>query len=119
MTGRDPNNSATKRSTDNSVTVDIYDQTYRLRGHDSEYIHKLADIVDAKMRLVAAQGKTVDSLRVAVLASLNIADELARAEEKLRQLSGSLNETQSSIRIRANTLNGLLDSLLTEDRRTG
>jgi len=104
---------------DDSITVDIYDQSYRLRGQDSEYIHKLADIVDSKMRLVASHGKTVDSLRVAVLAALNIADELARAEEKLGQLSGAITETQSSIRIRASSLNGLLDSLLTEDRKTG
>jgi cell division protein ZapA len=71
------------------------------------------------MRLVASQGKTVDSLRVAVLAALNIADELARAEEKLNELSGNLTETRSSIHKRASSLNGLLDSLLTEDRRIG
>ncbi len=102
-----------------SVTVDIYDQSYRLRGQDCEYIHRLAAIVDSKMRLVASQGKTVDSLRVAVLAALNVADELVRAEEKLRELDGSLSETRSNIRTRANSLNGLLDSLLMEDRRTG
>ena len=103
-------------TTDN-VTVDIYDQTYRLRGQDSEYIHQLAAIVDAKMRAVAAQGKTVDSLRVAVLAALNIADELARAEDKLRNLSGNIDQAQSTIRSRAHSLSGLLDSVLTEDRR--
>ncbi len=108
-----------KHHFDDSITVDIYDQTYRLRGQDSGYIHQLAELVDAKMRLVATQGKTVDSLRVAVLAALNIADELARAEEKLRLLSGSLTETQSQIHSRASSLNGLLDSLLTDDRRTG
>ena len=109
-----------KAAADNaSVTVDIYDQSYRLRGQDSEYIHQLAGMVDAKMRLVASHGKTVDSLRVAVLAALNLADELARTEEKLRELNGSLSETQSSIRSRASSLNGLLDSLLTEERRIG
>ena len=77
----------------------------------------LAAVVDAKMRLVAAQGKTVDSLRVAVLAALNIADELAAAEQRLSELNGSISETQSSIRNRASSLNGLLDSLLDEDRR--
>jgi len=101
-----------------SVTVDIYDQSYRLRGQDSEYIHQLAAVVDAKMRLVASHGKTVDSLRVAVLAALNLADELARAEERLRELNGNLSEAQS-IRSRAHSLNGLLDSLLTEERRIG
>ena len=59
-----------------AVVVDIYDQVYQLRGTDPEYIEKLASIVDAKMRAVSAHGTTVDSLRVAVLAALNIADEL-------------------------------------------
>jgi cell division protein ZapA len=106
-------------ATDNSVTVDIYDQTYRLRGQDPDYIHQLAAVVDAKMRLVAAQGKTVDSLRVAVLAALNIADELACAEQQLRELDGNLTETRSKLHARASSLNGLLDSLLTEERKIG
>ncbi len=106
-------------SPDNSVTVDIYDQAYRLRGQDPDYIHQLAGIVDAKMRLVAAQGKTVDSLRVAVLAALNIADELATTQQRLQELTGSLTETRSTIHTRASSLNGLLDSLLTEERKIG
>jgi cell division protein ZapA len=103
---------------DNSVTVDIYDQSYRLRGQDAAYIHQLAAIVDNKMRLVASQGKTVDSLRVAVLAALNIADELARAEAKLHEVNGNASDIQN-IRSRANSLTGLLDSLLTDERRIG
>jgi cell division protein ZapA len=113
------NKTASPPSPPSAVTVDIFDQSYRLRGEDSEYIRNLAAVVDGKMRLVAAQGKTVDSLRVAVLAALNIADELARAEEKLRQLDGSLAETRSAIRTRASSLNGLLDTMLAEDRRIG
>jgi cell division protein ZapA len=112
-------NTDTTRPASSTVTVEIFDQNYRLRGQDSEYIHQLAAVVDAKMRLVASQGKTVDSLRVAVLAALNIADELARAEEKLNDLNGNLTATRSSIHNRAMSLNGLLDSLLTEDRRIG
>ena len=65
---------------DNSISVDIYDQTYRLRGDDTEYIRRLAELVDSRMRAVASHGKTVDSLRVAVLAALNIADELTSLE---------------------------------------
>ena len=42
----------------------------------------LAEYVDAKMRAVAAQGRTVDSLRVAVLAALNLADELSQAARR-------------------------------------
>jgi cell division protein ZapA len=63
------------------VTVEIYDQTYHLSGQEPEHIRRLAELVDARMRAVAAQGHTVDSLRVAVLAALNLADELSRATE--------------------------------------
>ena len=58
-----------------SVRVEIFDQAYNLRGSDPEYILKLADYVDTKMRAVAEQTHTVDSARLAVLAALNIADE--------------------------------------------
>ena len=112
-----PSNDEPRQST--SVTVDIYDQTYHLRGHDPEYIQMLAGMVDAKMRAVAAQGTTVDSLRVAVLAALNIADELAMLAEKYRTLSGTASEAQTSIRSRASSLAGLLDSVLGEERRIG
>ena len=61
------------------VTVEIYDQVYHLSGQDTDHIRELAACVDAKMRAVAAGGRTVDSLRVAVLAALNLADELSQA----------------------------------------
>jgi cell division protein ZapA len=100
-----------------SISVDIYDQTYHLRAHDPEYIQKLASTVDAKMRAVSASGNTVDSLRVAVLAALNIADELMRLQEHCRQLRGSVSESQTHIRSRAANLSGLLDSVLDPDDR--
>ena len=98
------------------ISVDIYDQTYHLRGDNPEYIRRLADIVDAKMRAVAAHGKTVDSLRVAVLAALNIADELVTLERRYDALAGS-QESRAAIRNRAHTLTGLLDSVLSEERK--
>ena len=102
-----------------AVTVDIYDQTYHLRGQNPAYIEQLAELVDSKMRAVAAGGTTVDSLRVAVLASLNIADQLLRAEARYRALSGSIVETEHSLRDRAANLSGLLDSILSEERKAG
>jgi cell division protein ZapA (FtsZ GTPase activity inhibitor) len=77
------------------VTVHIYDQTYHLSGSSGsesvrEHVQGLAARVDSRMRAVAAVGRTADSLRVAVLAALNLADELARAEERLRKLEGTL-----------------------------
>lgn len=109
----------TEQNQDNSISVDIYDQTYHLRGQDTDYIRRLADMVDVKMRAVASHGKTVDSLRVAVLAALNIADELSTLEQKYLSLTGQTNQGQSSLRSRAHTLAGLLDSVLDEERKIG
>ena len=95
----------------NYVTVEIYDQTYHLSGQDTDHIRELAAQVDAKMRAVAAQGRTVDSLRVAVLAALNLADELS--------LSGEAGVAARAGHARASSLRGLLDEVLEEERKTG
>jgi cell division protein ZapA len=57
------------------VRVEIFDQAYNLRGSDPQYILKLAEYVDSKMRAVAEATNTIDTVRLAVLAALNIADE--------------------------------------------
>jgi cell division protein ZapA len=101
-----------------SVSVDIYDQVYTLRGTDSEHIARLAGLVDEKMRAVAAHGATVDSLRVAVLAALNIADELMRLRARYETLARSVGQSETTMRSRAGTLAGMLDEVL-EDRRAG
>jgi cell division protein ZapA len=107
----------TEPANENSISVDIYDQTYHLRGQDTDYVRRLAEIVDGKMRAVASHGKTVDSLRVAVLAALNIADELATLEAKYDALTGNARQNQGSLRNRAHSLTGLLDSVLDEEER--
>ncbi len=72
------------------VKVEIYDQTYNIAGDlDEAYVQELARHVDAKMREVAEATKIVDSLRVAVLVSLAIADEL----HALRQGQGEWERT--------------------------
>jgi len=91
------------------TTVSIYDQTYHLMGQDQEHIRRLAQLVDSKMRAVSAQGRTVDSLRVAVLAALNLADEL------LQSGGGEMRDGHA----RALTLRSLLDEVLEGDRKTG
>ena len=91
------------------VTVEIYDQTYHLSGYDARHIRELAARVDSKMRAVAAQGRTVDSLRVAVLAALNLADELSQTATADPRLG----------RTRAANLRGLLDEVLLDVQKTG
>jgi cell division protein ZapA len=101
------------------ITVDIYDQTYYLSGTDVSQIERLAARVDSRMRAVAAAGRTVDSLRVAVLAALNLADELARAEDRLQELGATMEAAESAnLHVRAVKLQGLLDTVLQEDRKT-
>jgi cell division protein ZapA len=93
----------------NYVTVEIYDQVYHLSGQDQDHIRELAARVDAKMRAVATHSRTVDSLRVAVLAALNLADELTQAIRSEAQPGHA----------RAATLRGLLDEVLEDERKTG
>jgi cell division protein ZapA len=101
-----------------AAVVEIYDQVYQLSGTDPAYIQRLADVVDAKMRAVSAHGATVDSLRVAVLAALNIADELLAVRARLDALAGSMTLAQSSVRSRAGSLSGMLDEIF-EERKAG
>lgn len=101
-----------------AITVDIYDQAYRLRGNDRAYLEKLAALVDTKMRAVAAHARTADSLRVAVLAALNIADELVRLQEQYQAAAGSP-ESAAALRDRAHSLSGMLDEVLGDERKAG
>jgi len=91
------------------VTVEIYDQLYHLSGQNPQHIRELAALVDAKMRAVAAAGRTADSLRVAVLAALNLADELSQATSGDVQLGHA----------RAAKLRMLLDEVLIDQQKTG
>jgi len=88
------------------VEVKIYNQTYYIRGEgDAEYIHELAAYVDQRMNEVAAGTMTADSLRVAILAALNIADELYKMRRKIDQIDNTINE-------RSTEFSQLLDNLL-------
>lgn len=100
-----------------AISVDIYDQVYNLRGVEPEYIRNLAATVDQKMRFVSSHGTTVDSLRVAVLAALNIADELAQLRRRYEELSGTKDETENTLRHRADSLAGMLDEVLGYEER--
>jgi cell division protein ZapA len=67
------------RQSNHLVQVEIYGQSYNLRGEgDTAYLQELAVYVDRRMREVAGATATVDSLKVAILAALNIADESRR-----------------------------------------
>src|ERR1700746_779304 len=96
-----------------SVRVEIFDQAYNLRGSDPEYILKLAEYVDSKMRAVAEATNTIDTVRLAVLAALNIADEYHLLKKK-HQESGA-----TEYQKRAHLLSNALDEVLQDKRKAG
>jgi cell division protein ZapA len=102
----------TKDPANGSVRVEIFDQIYNLRGSDGDYILKLAEYVDMKMRAVSEQTATVDSVRLAVLAALNIADEYHLLKRRLAT-------TPPEVRQRTSKLESALDEVLHDGRRTG
>jgi cell division protein ZapA len=74
-----------------SIKVEIYNQTYNIRSDgDNEYIHRLAEYVDSKMREVTSGTYTVDSHKVAILAALHIADELHQLRNQQESMDNDL-----------------------------
>jgi cell division protein ZapA len=72
------------------VHIDVQGQAYAVRSElDPAYIAELAAYVDEKMRLAASEIPSADSVRIAIIAALNLADELFRARK-----AGSGLETQ-------------------------
>lgn len=93
----------------NVVQVQIFGHSYTIRGEaDHAYITEVSAYVDRKMREITERLPVASLSKVAILASLNIADELfkerARQDDRTRQL----NE-------RAARLNEVLDDLLQEE----
>ncbi len=67
------------------VPVEIHGQQYPIRSTlDPAYVAELAAYVDEKMRLASRETPGSDTLKVAVLAALNIADEFFRARDEQR-----------------------------------
>ena len=88
------------------IPVEINGQRYPIRTSlDDAYVVQLARYVEGRIRAVAESTPGGDSLRLAVLAALNIADELFRCRDTTRVRDGELAE-------RAVELERLLDRVL-------
>ena len=92
--------------TKNVVQVQIFGHSYTIRGEaEQDYILGVAAYVDRKMREITEKLPVASLSKVAILASLNIADELfkerARREDQEHLLSRS-----------AARLNAVLDGVL-------
>lgn len=90
---RPANNGGTPNggSTSPVVRVEIYNHIYTIRADGNhEYLKGLAAFVDRKMREITSTTATIDSVKVAVLAALNIADELHRLKAQTEQADAHL-----------------------------
>src|SRR5712691_36033 len=88
------------------IPVEIFGQRYPIRTTlDPDYVSRLASYVDEKMRAAGDATPSGDPLRLAVLAALNVADELFRCRESTRAKEGHLAE-------RTEELERLLDRVL-------
>ena len=88
------------------VSVEIHGQRYPIRSSlDPEYVARLARYVDEKMLAAAESTPTGDALRLAVLAALNVADELFRCRDANKARNGE-------IAARAGELERILDRVL-------
>lgn len=88
-----------------STSVEIFGAVYSVRGdHESEHLEHLARVVDERMREIASRVATADTARIAILASLNLADELFQCQrrqegereeitERMTALAGTLRDT--------------------------
>jgi cell division protein ZapA len=88
------------------VTVEIHGQPYPIRsGLDPDYVAALAAYVDSKILTASRESPAGDTLKLAVLAALNIADEYFRARDEQQR-------RQASLADRAGELERILDLAL-------
>ena len=90
------------------ITVEIAGQRYPIRSSlDERYVTELAAYVDQKMRAAVNAAPESDLLGLAILVSLNIADDVFRARQQQTTASGELNE-------RALRLEEIVDSVIAQ-----
>ncbi len=88
--------------------VDIYGRQYAIRADETEaYVAELAQSVHDKMVELEQNTGTVDTIRLAILTALNLADELAKTKQRLKQQQ---HETQSHL----DRLNELLEPVVAQ-----
>lgn len=76
-----------------SVKVTIFGKEYTLKGgDDAEYVQEVAAFVDERMNEVARSAAVASTDRVAILAAVNIADELFREQQKRMEATATLED---------------------------
>jgi cell division protein ZapA (FtsZ GTPase activity inhibitor) len=79
------------------ITVDIYGNSYKLMATTSSaYMKSVAELVNDQMFRIAKTFPRLDSQRIAVLASVNMADENLRLKERIEELSKGQQDSTNS-----------------------
>lgn len=82
-----------------SVAVTIAGQRYTIKSDaDESYVQSLANVVDARVREVKRAAKAASADAVAVLAAMQLADELQRERDRRARLRHHVRETSRHIR---------------------
>ena len=88
--------------------VQIFGQIYRLRSdEDADRVRRIAEMVDQRMIRIADRGASADDYRIAVLAALELADELHALRDRHSDL-------QDLIDAKSSLLSDLLDNAVKE-----
>jgi cell division protein ZapA len=83
-----------------SVQVNIFHQSYTLRVSDDERdVVELADSVDQLMSAIASRSPNADTLRVAVLACLHLADRLRSVDREMLRLKERVEQKSEEFRL--------------------
>ena len=81
-----------------STEVEIFDAVYSVRGdQDREYLQGLASTVDRTMREISGRVATTDPARIAILAALNLADELFQCQRRQEGEREKITETVANL----------------------
>ena len=82
-----------------NISVNIYGQEYVLKSSaNDDYIHKIADYVNSKMKEVESSGLDANSqqLKIAILSAMNIADEFFQSLDKNNKIISTIESKGNS-----------------------
>jgi cell division protein ZapA len=87
------------------VHIKLLDVEYSVYGYDDpEYLHEVAGLVDRRMRALSQMYNDVSHLRNAILAALNLADELIRTRRQLEQYQAEASDFNQQVADRSQKL---------------
>ena len=81
-----------------TIEVEVYGQRFSLQGEaDEKYFHELAQYVDSQMRMLSETMKTGTPTKLAILAAINIADQLFHQKRQRKVGEGEIERRAQEI----------------------